>query len=40
MYKNIAYSSLYKLNIFFIFLKLQKWFSQELWEIFSLLLFD
>ncbi len=43
MYKNTAYSSLCKLNIYSIYiflLKLEKWFSQEQWEIFSLLLFD
>ncbi len=38
LYKN-AYSSLCKLNICFFLLKLQKWFSQEQWEIFFLLLF-
>ncbi len=40
MYKNTAYSSLCKLNIYSFLLKLQKWFSEEQWEIFSLLLFD
>ncbi len=40
MYKNTAYSSQCKLNIYFLLLKLQKWFSQGQWEIFSLLLFD
>ncbi len=39
MYKNSAYFSLCKLNVYFL-LKLQKWFSQEQFEIFSFLLFD
>ncbi len=35
MYKNIAYSSLCKLNIYFFVLKLQMWLSQKQSKIFS-----
>ncbi len=38
--KTLHIFSLCKLNMYLLLLKLQKWFSQEQWEIISLLLFD